>query len=144
MFAFLLILFIVWYLISAFTPKVKKKGELEKAVKETPRVYLKGRNLSTAQKFLHCSPDTETIDTFLHEDGIVTMTMRDGKRYSSHLRNMTVRFAYNLQYKTIFVSVEFNNGSSVVNFHQVNALFGVEEWQLIYDVLGNARTVYNS
>lgn len=148
MFTLIIIVVVVWLIISALTPEKKEKGEIERAIKRTPSV-----SLNAMQK----QPDN--IDTFHYENGVVTIKMTNGGKYSGHLKNMVVNFTteggYRYNYNPVlkrtvpfylgpirkYVSITFNNNNSV-RFLRDNAVFSDKDWDRIYNVLECAETIY--
>ena len=144
MFTLIIIAVVVWLIISALTPEKKEKGEIERAIRRTPSLYLK------AMQKVHGN-----IDTFNYDNGWVTITMADGRKYSGHLENLEVTFLtqqqryYNSFTKTYVnigvpkrsVTIEFG-GNNSIDFLRNSSVFSDNDWNRIYKVLEGAQTIY--
>lgn len=132
----ILFIVIVVVLLLVFKPRQKEQKEIEKMVTNTPRLYLKGKEVTGWKAFLDLASDAETIATFLYENGYVTITMRNGKRYSSHLSNMA--FSKWKQKGVVFYECVF--GKERLYSHKMNFVFTDEEWKQIFDILYMSAT----
>lgn len=131
-----IIVVIVLFLI--LTPKKKETKNVEEVAFQMPRLYLKGKKVSGVKAFLDWATDAETIDTFLYENGVVTITMRSGKRYSSHLRDM----AFSIWKQKGVVCYECAFGNEKLSSHTMLFVFSDDEWQQIFNVLSKSKITY--
>ena len=71
MFTIIIIALVIWVIVSALTPEKKNEAEVARTIRRTPSVYLKAM-----QK------ESGNINTFNYENGWVTITMANGRKYS--------------------------------------------------------------
>lgn len=135
-----MIIFIIVFIVIVFSlmPKKKEEEKIEETIAQMPRLYLKGKRVSGVKAVLDLATDAETIDTFLYENGVVTITKRNGKRYSSHLKDMA--FSVWKQKGVVFYECAF--GNEKLSSHQMIFVFSDDEWQQIFNVLSKSKTTY--
>ena len=135
-----MIIFIIVFIVIVFSlmPKKKEEEKIEETIAQMPRLYLKGKRVSGVKAVLDLATDAETIDTFLYENGVVTITMRNGKRYSSHLKDMA--FSIWKQKGVVFYECAF--GNEKLSSHQMIFVFSDDEWKQIFNVLSKSKTTY--
>lgn len=138
MITFLVILLLVIYIIKSSTPNRKDDTQIKEAIDTIPPLIIKGRILGKLERLL-CST-SELVDIFKYEDGVVSITMKNGKQYSSHLKDMTVAITYIIQMRNYAYEITFNNGK--VRFWKTD-IFTNEEWNEIDNILIMAKTVYD-
>ncbi|MBQ8365295.1 MAG: hypothetical protein IJX41_05370 [Bacteroidaceae bacterium] len=138
MITFLVILLLVIYIIKSSTPNRKDDTQVEEAIDTIPPLIIKGRILGKLECLL-CNT-SELVDIFKYEDGVVSITMKNGEQYSSHLKDMTVAITYIIQMRNYAYEITFNNRK--VRFWKTD-IFTNEEWNEIDNILIMAKTVYD-
>lgn len=144
MFTIIIIALVIWVIVSALTPEKKNEAEVARTIRRTPSVYLKAM-----QK------ESGNINTFNYENGWVTITMANGRKYSGHLGNLEVTFLTQQQrYYNSFTKMYVNigvpkrsvtivfGGNNSVDFPRNTSIFSDSDWDRIYKVLEGAQTIY--
>ena len=90
----LLIIIVIGIIIYAsVTPSNKTQGEISQVKNQLPNIYLQARNMGGLLKTLNLAFDDSVIlQHFSYENGVVTLTMKNGATMKAPLADMEVSF----------------------------------------------------
>ena len=137
----LIIIIVIGIIIySALTPNNKTQGEINQAKHQLPNIYLQARNMGGLLKTLNLAFDDSVIlQHFSYENGVVTLTMKNGAIMKAPLSDMEVSFdaLVNEIHATIFA---YGRKQKVITYDNFNK----HEWEVILRVLALAGKTYGT
>ena len=137
----LIIIIVIGIIIySAITPNNKTQGEINQAKHQLPNIYLQARNMGGLLKTLNLAFDDSIIlQFFSYENGVVTLTMKNGAILKASLADMEVSFEVlvNSIQTTI---VAHGRKQKVITYDNFNK----NEWEVILRVLALAGRTYGT
>ena len=137
----LIIIIVIGIIIySALTPNNKTQGEINQAKHQLPNIYLQARNMGGLLKTLNFAFDDSVIlQHFSYENGVVTLTMKNGAIMKAPLSDMEVSFdaLVNEIHTTIFA---YGRKQKVITYDNFNK----HEWEVILRVLALAGKTYGT
>ena len=137
----LIIIIVIGIIIySALTPNNKTQGEINQAKHQLPNIYLQARNMGGLLKTLNFAFDDSVIlQHFSYENGVVTLTMKNGTIMKAPLSDMEVSFdaLVNEIHTTIFA---YGRKQKVITYDNFNK----HEWEVILRVLALASKTYGT
>ena len=137
----LIIIIVIGIIIySALTPNNKTQGEINQAKHQLPNIYLQARNMGGLLKTLNFAFDDSVIlQHFSYENGVVTLTMKNGTIMKAPLSDMEVSFdaLVNEIHTTIFAN---GRKQKVITYDNFNK----HDWEVILRVLALASKTYGT
>lgn len=137
----LIIIIVIGIIIySALTPNNKTQGEINQAKHQLPNIYLQARNMGGLLKTLNFAFDDSVIlQHFSYENGVVTLTMKNGAIMKAPLSDMEVSFDA-LVNETHATIVAYGRKQKVITYDNFNKY----EWEVILRVLALASKTYGT
>ena len=131
----LLIIIVIGIIIYAsVTPSNKTQGEISQVKNQLPNIYLQARNMGGLLKTLNLAFDDSVIlQHFSYENGVVTLTMKNGATMKAPLADMEVSFDA-LVNETHATIVAYSRKQKVITYDNFNKY----EWEIILRVLALA------
>lgn len=137
----LLIIFSIYCIYKAITQKPDKVNyqEHREAISKLPNVSLRGKQLTGKMDALlygkgYC------IDVFKYDNGILTISLQNGKSFKDKLDNYSFYFSKQ-QNGTILANITANGKTTGI--HMYEFLFSRDEWDLIVSFMLCAGKTYN-
>lgn len=135
----LIVLFIIVVIVS-LKPKQKSQNEMFQAQNSLPNIYLQARNMGGLLRTMNLAfDDASILQYFAYENGIVTLTMKNGATLKAPLANMEVSFSSYISSIKMDVSA-YNRTLSVIQFDNFNK----HEWEVIIRVMALAGKTYGT
>ena len=137
----LLIIIVIGIIIYAsVTPSNKTQGEISQVKNQLPNIYLQARNMGGLLKTLNLAFDDSVIlQHFSYENGVVTLTMKNGATMKAPLADMEVSFEAFVN-ETHVKIVAYGRKQKVITDDNFNKY----EWEIILRVLALAGKTYGT
>lgn len=135
----LIVLFIIVVIVS-LKPKQKSQNEMVQAQNSLPNIYLQERNMGGLLKTLNLAfDDSVVLQYFSYENGVVTLTMKNGATMKAPLSDMEV--SYSTYVSEIHATVvAYGRKQKVITYDNFNK----HEWEVILRVLALAGRTYGT
>lgn len=137
----LIIIIIIGIIIYAsVTPNNKTQGEIRQVKNQLPNIYLQSRNMGGLLRTMNLAfDDASILQYFSYENGVVTLTMKNGATLKAPLANMEVSYSTYISDIKMDISA-YNRKVSVIAFDNYNE----HEWEVIIRVLALAGKTYGT
>lgn len=137
---FLIIVIFIILVIVSLKPKQKSQNEMVQAQNSLPNIYLQARNMGGLLRTMNLAfDDASILQYFAYENGIVTLTMKNGATLKAPLANMEVSYSSYISSIKMDVSA-YNRTLSVIQFDNFNK----HEWEVIVRVMALAGKTYGT
>ena len=138
----IIILIIFYYANKDNKPDSKNKEKRASELSTASAVKLNSKPLNSFQKF---DLDYDyVLDTFIFNDGHITITMLSGKQISSSLDHLTVHFQKIKSYFSYIGLITIEYEDTIINLREVSGILTKKEWELVFKRLSLANTTYGA
>lgn len=136
----ILIIIIIVIAIFAFKPQQKTQGEIHQVKCQLPNIYLQSRNMGGLLRTMNLAfDDASILQYFAYENGVVTLTMKNGATLKAPLANMEVSYSSYISSIQMDISA-YNRTLKVIQFDNFNK----HEWEVIIRVMALAGKTYGT
>lgn len=136
----LIIIIVIVIAIFSFKPQQKTQGEIHQVKCQLPNIYLQSRNMGGLLRTMNLAfDDASILQYFAYENGVVTLTMKNGATLKAPLANMEVSYSSYISSIQMDISA-YNRTLKVIQFDNFNK----HEWEVIIRVLALAGKTYGT
>ena len=137
----LIIIIVIGIIIYAsVTPSNKTQGEISQVKNLLPNIYLQSRNMGGLLRTMNLAfDDSSILQFFSYENGVVTLTMKNGATLKAPLANIEVGYSTYISDVQMTVAA-YNRTLNIITFDNFNK----HEWEIIVRVLALAGKTYGT
>lgn len=136
----LIIIIVIVIAIFSFKPQQKTQGEIHQVKCQLPNIYLQSRNMGGLLRTMNLAfDDASILQYFAYENGVVTLTMKNGATLKAPLANMEVSYSSYISSIKMDISA-YNRTLNVIQFDNFNK----HEWEVIIRVMALAGKTYGT
>ena len=136
----LIIIIVIVIAIFSFKPQQKTQGEIHQVKCQLPNIYLQSRNMGGLLRTMNLAfDDASILQYFAYENGVVTLTMKNGATLKAPLENMEVSYSSYISSIKMDISA-YNRTLNVIQFDNFNK----PEWEVIIRVMALAGKTYGT